>query len=200
MISNSFGSSINSFSNITSIQKPRTRKSVLMKYLIKYFEDEAKLNIVEEIVTGKSELSLRLLDWVVTNYSKKNGTSYILVKNGKKTNFIIHPEYKDMLDGLSKKNFDVFCRGERIELELHNGELLETTVGQLRFFKWAIENKLLEFVKENIKDIEDDMTKSLKNKYKKKAGNKQRRKRTALSVSATKSIKKYNVSIVVDFS
>ena len=70
----------------------------------------------------------------------------------------------------------------------------------MRFFKWAIENKLLEFVKENIKDIEDDMTKSLKNKYKKKAGNKQRRKRTALSVSATKSIKKYNVSIVVDFS
>ena len=119
MISNSFGSSINSF----SMQKPRTRKSVLMKYLIKYFEDEAKLNIVEEIVTGKSELSLRLLDWVVTNYSKKNGTSYILIKNGKKTNFIIHPEYKDQLDGLSKKNFDVFCRGERIELELHSGEI-----------------------------------------------------------------------------
>jgi phosphoenolpyruvate synthase/pyruvate phosphate dikinase len=179
--------------------KIRTKKDVLMQYLLKYFEDENKISIVEKIVTGKSNLSLRLLDWVVTNYSKKYGTSYLLVKDNNNVNFIIYLEYKDQLDGLSKKNFDVFCRGDRIILELNNGNKLETTVGQLKFFKWAIDNKLLNYVEENIKQIENDMTSSLKNKYNKKNNN-QRRKRTTLSVSATKTIKKYDVSIIVDFN
>jgi len=193
--------SVSSYSNISQMQfsKIRTKKDVLMQYLLKYFEDENKISIVEKIVTGKSNLSLRLLDWVVTNYSKKYGTSYLLVKDNNNVNFIIYLEYKDQLDGLSKKNFDVFCRGDRIILELNNGNKLETTVGQLKFFKWAIDNKLLNYVEENIKQIENDMTSSLKNKYNKKNNN-QRRKRTTLSVSATKTIKKYDVSIIVDFN
>jgi hypothetical protein len=202
MTSNSVSSnSVNSYSNISQMQfsKIRTKKDVLMQYLLKYFEDENKISIVEKIVTGKSNLSLRLLDWVVTNYSKKYGTSYLLVKDNNNVNFIIYLEYKDQLDGLSKKNFDVFCRGDRIILELNNGNKLETTVGQLKFFKWAIDNKLLNYVEENIKQIENDMTSSLKNKYNKKNNN-QRRKRTTLSVSATKTIKKYDVSIIVDFN
>ena len=128
------------------------------------------------------------------------GTSYLLVKDDNNINFIIYLEYKDQLDGLSKKNFDVFCRGDRIILELNNGNKLETTVGQLKFFKWAIDNKLLNYVEENLKQIETDMTSSLKNKYNKKNNNNQRRKRTTLSVSATKTIKKYDVSIIVDFN
>ena len=44
------------------------------------------------------------------------------------------------------------------------------------------------------------MNNSLRNLYKKKEGdNKNRRKRTELSVSATKTVNKHNVSIIVQF-
>ena len=186
--------------NFTRMPKIRTQKEVLMKSLLKYFGDKEKLDRVIPISSGKSNLSLRLLDWLVTNFSKKNGTSYLLKKsNGKIIDFIIYIEYKGQLDGHSKKKFDVFCRGERITLLDHNDNEIETTVGQLNFFRWAIDKKVLDYATEHLKEIELDMTKSLKNKYKKKGKNQERRKRTTLSVSATKSIKKYNVSIVVDF-
>ena len=43
------------------------------------------------------------------------------------------------------------------------------------------------------------MNNSLRNLYKKKDGEHNRRKRTELSVSATKTVNKHNVSIIVQF-
>ena len=34
---------------------------------------------------------------------------------------------------------------------------METTIGQLNFFKWAIENKILDFIQKNYQLIENDM-------------------------------------------
>jgi len=56
------------------------------------------------------------------------------------------------------------------------------------------------FIKENYDVIENDMNNSLRNLYKKKDGEeKNRRKRTELSISATKTVNKHNVSIIVQF-
>ena len=57
--------------NFVRMPKIRTQKEVLMKSLLKYFGDKEKLDRVIPIISGKSNLSLRLLDWLVTNYSKK---------------------------------------------------------------------------------------------------------------------------------
>lgn len=81
----------------------------------------------------------------------------------------------------------------------HDDAIIETTVGQLNFFRWALENDIIKYAEENLDEIDEDMRISLKDKYKKKTKGSQRRKRTALSISATKSIKRYDVSIVVKF-
>lgn len=196
MISNSVLT--HNFSN-TMPQKIPSQSDTLMESLSVYFNNKDNLNTMKDIINGKSDISLRLLDWLCTNYSKKYGTSFLVYFDGKPKNFFIFLEYKKKLKGYSKDLFDPFCRGERISFYDHNDEEIETTVGQLNFFRWAIENGLIDYARENLDVIDEDMRESLKDKYKKKSKGSQRRKRTALSVSATKTIRKYDVSIVVKF-
>ena len=176
-----------------------SKKELLMQSLIRYFNDETKLNQFLPIVNGKSKISLRLIDWFVTNYSKKNGTSYEIIIDGEKIHVIVYVNYRSQLKAYSKKNLDTFCRGERISLIDNDDNEILTTVGQLNFFRWAIEYKILDYINNNIKTIEKDMTVSLKNVYKKKKNGEKRRKRQELSISATRSIKVYDMSIVVKF-
>jgi len=177
-----------------------SKKDLLMQSLINFFTDRFNLDQVIPIITGKSKISLRILDWFVTNYSKKNNIHYQISINNKTKNFIVYLDYKSQLKAYSKKNFDPFCRRERISFIDHDSNELVTTVGQLNFFRWAIENNILIFIKENYDVIENDMNNSLRNLYKKKDGEeKNRRKRTELSISATKTVNKHNVSIIVQF-
>ena len=177
-----------------------SKKDLLMQSLINFFTDRFNLDQVIPIITGKSKISLRILDWFVTNYSKKNNIHYQIEVNNKTKNFIVYLDYKSQLKAYSKKNFDPFCRRERISFIDHDSNELVTTVGQLNFFRWAIENNILIFIKENYDVIENDMNNSLRNLYKKKDGEeKNRRKRTELSISATKTVNKHTVSILVQF-
>ena len=79
---------------------------------------------------------------------------------------------------------------------------METTIGQLNFFRWAIESKILEYIKENYEKIENDMNNRNSSSRKKReslSDNKTRKKREELSVSACKCIKKETVNIIVKF-
>ena len=101
-----------------------------------------------------------------------------------------------------KRRFDPFCRWDRISIPYKNGTCIETTIGQLNFFKWALENKVIHFIEENYEDIEKDMNN--RNSTSKRKDNvvdngKTRKKREELSISATKSIKKEDIEIVVKF-
>jgi hypothetical protein len=73
----------------------------------------------------------------------------------------------------------------------------------LNFFKWTLENKILEYIETNYADIEKDM--NSRNSTSKRKGavgdnSKTRKKREELSVSATKSIIKEKVEIVLKFN
>lgn len=188
---------------IESLTKIFSQKDLLMQSLILFFKERKNLDVVIPIITGKSNISLRILDWFVTNFSKKKNINYVVEYDNKKKgvkNFIVYLDYKAQLKAYSKKLFDPFCRRERISFIDHDNNELITTVGQLNFFRWAIENKIVEYIEENYEDIETDMNVSLRNLYKKKAGEENtRRKRTELSISATKTINKHNVSIEVNF-
>lgn len=177
--------------------KINSKKDFLMISLSKFYENENNLKILKPIISGKSRISLRILDWFVTNYSKKFGTSYTN-DNLKKSNFIVYLNYKSQLKAYSKKQFDPFCRRERITYTDKNNNDIVTTVGQLNFFRWAIENNIINYIIDNIETIEKDMIESLKDIYTKKKGSK-RRKRKELSISATKTVQKHNVSIIVNF-
>ena len=100
----------------------------------------------------------------------------------------------------SKKRFDPFCRWERINIPYNNDSYIQTTIGQLNFFRWALENKIIDYIQNNLISINNDMNKRNSTAKNRKEKNKQtRKKREELSISASKSIKKEQVEIIVDF-
>ena len=94
---------------------------------------------------------------------------------------------------------------ERISIPYKGASHIETTIGQLNFFKWTLENKVIKYIEDNYDTIEKDMnsrnsTSKRKEQIIENANNKTRKKREELSISATKSIKKEKVEIVVNFN
>ena len=185
---------------------------LLMTSLSKFYLDEKNINILIPIVNGLSKISLRVLDWFVTNFCKKHNTVIHYQRDGKAQKLIVHLDYKNQLKAYSKKQFDPFCRRERINFIYGKGNELLTTVGQLNFFRWAIEHHVLDYINDNLEVIEADMNNSLKiegsggkileetTQEKKDKQDKKRKKRHELSISASKSVSKHNVKITVEFS
>jgi len=156
-----------------------------------------------QIITGESKISLRLVDWFATNYAKKYYTLYTFSDDaGIERRFKVYVDYKLKLKAYSKRRFDPFCRWDRISIPYKDGTSIETTIGQLNFFKWALENKIIEYIGENYEEIEADMNARNSTSKKKEIvdNSKTRKKREELSISATKSIKKETVEIVVQFN
>lgn len=181
-----------------------TQNELLLNNLMDFYKDEKYLSRMLKIITGESKISLRIVDWFATNYAKKNYTLYTFTDIHENTiRFKVYFDYKLKLKAYSKKRFDPFCRWDRISIPYKNGTCIETTIGQLNFFKWAIENKVIEYIEANYDVIEKDMNN--RNSTSKRKENtidntKTRKKREELSISATKSIKKEDVEIVVQFN
>ena len=143
----------------------KSRQDILMVSLTKFFNNKDNINKFNKVLYGNSKISLRVLDWFVTNYSKKNNIVYNINNNFEKDQlkkFIVYLDYKSQLKAYSKKQFDPFCRRERIIFKDINNQSINTTVGQLNFFRWAIQNKILDYVEENLSEIETDMNNSIK--------------------------------------
>jgi len=111
-----------------------SKQDLLMKSLTNFFKIDKNINIILPIINGKSNISLRILDWFVTNYAKKNNIVYDVLNNKNELNkFIVHLDYKAQLKAYSKKQFDPFCRRERLTfIDQYNNEIT-TTAGQLNF-------------------------------------------------------------------
>ena len=178
-----------------------TQNSLLLKKLMEFYGKNDNINRILPIINGEHKISLRLIDWFVTNYSKKNYTTYNIQVKGEPKRFKIYVDYKLKLKAYSKKRFDPFCRWDRITIPYDETTSIQTTLGQLNFFKWALEYKIIDFITDNLEAIEHDMNKrNSSSKNRKKLQSKTRKKRKELSVSATKSIKKEKVEIVVKFN
>jgi hypothetical protein len=191
-----------------------TQNDLLLNNLIEFYKHDNNLDNMLKIITGESKISLRIVDWFATNYAKKYYTLYDIELPDKKTEnsdqtsakvvkrFKVYIDYKLKLKAYSKQRFDPFCRWERISIPYKNGTFIETTIGQLNFFKWAIENKIIKFIEENYDEIEQDMnSRNSTSKRKELVDNsKTRKKREELSISASKSIKKEKVEITVNFN
>ena len=180
-----------------------TQNELLLNNLLEFYNQNDNLTKMLKIITGESKISLRIVDWFATNYAKKNYTLYDMVNSaGENIRFKVYFDYKLRLKAYSKKRFDPFCRWERISIPYKNGTYIETTIGQLNFFKWALENRVIDYIDQNYDVIEKDMN-SRNSTSKRKEGltdnAKTRKKREELSISATKSIKKEDVEIVVKF-
>jgi hypothetical protein len=207
------------------------KHNLILEKLKLFYENSSNIKILLDIINSTSKISLRIIDWFVTNYSKKNfviipvkKTCYIMgekvsSKTKKKTtkttevDINVFLNYKAHLKSFSKKQFDPFCRRERISFKYNENESIVTTVGQLNFFKWAIENDIIKYIGENLNDIEDDMNQNIKkpNGKNKKSSRKgecvqnktpptyHRKKRRELSTSAVKSMNMHGGTIVLSF-
>ena len=183
-----------------------TQNTLLLNKLLEWYKNNNNLERILNIINGEGKVSLRIIDWFVTNYAKKNYTvidlPYVTEKNVERIRrFKVYIDYKLKLKAYSKKRFDPFCRWERINIPYKEDSYIQTTIGQLNFFKWAIENKILDYIEENYATIERDMNSRNSTAKRKINGeqNKTRKKREELSVSAVKSIKKETVEIVIKF-
>jgi hypothetical protein len=179
-----------------------TQNDLLMNNLMDFYKDDTNLTRMLKIITGESKISLRIVDWFATNYAKKYYTIFDIEDGANSRRFKVYVDYKLKLKAYSKKRFDPFCRWDRISIPYKTDTCIETTIGQLNFFKWALENKVVDFIEENYETIEKDMNNRNSTSKRKEVitdNSKTRKKREELSVSATKSIKKEKVEIVVNF-
>lgn len=201
-----------------------TQNELLMQNLTHFYKDSSNLNKMMRIINGESRISLRIVDWFVTNYAKKYYTVYDIhvplihprtsadgtVEYTEVQRFKVYNDYKLKLKSYSKKRFDPFCRWERINIPYDNNTDMETTIGQLNFFKWAIENNIIDYIEEHREEIERDMNERNSTSIRKRSSAddntatssaaKTRKKREELSISACKCIKKETVKIVVKFN
>ena len=132
----------------------QSRSELLRESVLSFFKEPEHLKQLLSIVNSECNLSLRVLDTFVTKTSKDANIFYLLKDQ---TIFRVHNSYKSQLKAYSKKQFDPFNRGHRLKLVYNNDkDILITTVGQLNFFRWAIENHLLEFLNGKIEDKDPD--------------------------------------------
>jgi hypothetical protein len=190
-----------------------TQNDLLLKNLIIFYKTydldgiynpNNNLDKILKIITGETKISLRIVDWFATNYAKKYYTLYVIegANDNVTRRFKVYDDYKLKLKAYSKKRFDPFCRWDRISIPYKNGTSIETTIGQLNFFKWTLENKVIDYIEQNYSDIETDMNNRNSTSKRKEIitdNSKTRKKREELSISATKSIKKEKVEIIVQF-
>jgi hypothetical protein len=173
---------------MTQIQ---TQDEWVLYRLEQFYSKTENIERVKTILNGESPLSLRLIDWFVTNYSKKSNISY-MTKNNR--HIVVYLSYKSHLKAYSKRMFDPFCRWKRIQF--HD---FETTVGQLNFFEWAITDEILDYIQLHHEEIHKDMENRLAEMKEMVKADGVKKKRHELSHSATKSLTKHDVKISVKF-
>ncbi|ARF11226.1 hypothetical protein Klosneuvirus_1_83 [Klosneuvirus KNV1] len=98
-------------------------------------------------------ISLRLIDFFLTTYSKKHNIQYTI--NNQSTN--ISDEYKKQLKIHTKQYFDPFRRSHRFTHQFNNDKLLNTSISQLNLFKWMLENGIIEYIKYDYQNIVNEM-------------------------------------------
>ena len=155
-------------------------KDLLLSSLTSYYnKNNDNKYILKDIIDGKHQLSLRMIDWLVTIYAKNNNIIYWISNENdeiyynlpdgnankyKKINLYL--DYRAQLKSFKKINFDSFRRHDRVTFIIDNlkQQTIETTIGQLNFFKWAFINKVISFAIQNQNVIYENMS---KNTYKK---------------------------------
>jgi hypothetical protein len=123
------------------------KSNILLNSIDSFYEIDENRTILKQILNKSGGISLRNLEWFITNYSKKNNLSY---KTGDGKIFSVHCAYKSSLDGYSKKLFDPFCRSSKINYVIPGtSDEIYTTVAQLNFIRWCIKNNIIEYIKEH---------------------------------------------------
>ena len=164
---------------------PQTRKrkieckpELVISSLQRFYLSHPEIDKVLTYLNGEAPLSLRIIDWFVTKYSRKNFVRYQL--NGQ--DFLVYLSYKGQLKAYSKQYFDPNCRRERIMFKIPGHDQFMTTIGKLNFFRWALESNILEYIEAHEEEIRTGY-----NAYLKETTQSQKRDKNNTTASSTDS-------------
>lgn len=198
-----------------------SKETYYYKMIDKFFRSipYADTKKMVDIIEGRSEISLRLLDWFVTRYANKKKTSYPMSQDFERFN--VHISYKAQLRSYKKRYFDPFRRRKKFNYCFYNNQdknnknnngvresmKLYTTIGQLNFFRWAFSNNIIKYVEMDFEAIAKAMVLSNKEDKKRKKVCKTKSKKydvirfrkNDINISANKKIKEKEIKIVVAF-
>lgn len=137
-----------------------------------YNKSYDKRNLLDKIIHSEYKISLRVIDWFITHYTRQkriilwSDSSGTLIENitgltSKLTKFHIYLEYRAQLKSYTKMFFDPFRRHQRISFIISKKpfKVVETTIGQLNFFRWIFQNNILQYIEKHQEEIEEEMTK-----------------------------------------
>jgi hypothetical protein len=150
------------------IKKIDMKERLILEKNRRFFSHNRKyVDSMLKIINGESKISIRLLDWFISNYSKKKNTYYFIKVNSVNSEFFVYREYKNQLAAYSKDYFDPFCRKRKIvysykDEDGKNPITFMSSIGQLNFFQWAIRSRIIMYVENHYNEIDLDMKKSQK--------------------------------------
>jgi hypothetical protein len=184
----------NYYNQLLNTIQSNDRTQIIMNDILNFF-DQAPHKTKLLNILAKKTISLSLIDWFVTVYSRENPVIYPMNEDGETFLFNVRTEYCAQLKNYNKRLFDPFRRKQRIKLytnikkwanyydedknvdivdnsdeeEAYTGKddvgtYLITTISQLNFFKWAIKNKVIEYIETHAEQLAKTSTKSKKNK------------------------------------
>jgi replicative superfamily II helicase len=159
---------------------------LLLLSLKDFYSNENNVSILLSIINSQSNISLRLIDWFITNYCKNTKD-----KTSNKNITSIYQNYRAQLKAYKKTKFDPFRRRQRITFFYNDKEFMNTTIGQLNFFKWAIENKILDYISSRLEELEE-----LMNGYQKTI--KKQKETKSIDLHKKSNVDDLNVNVNVD--
>ena len=150
-------------------------QELLLHRITETYEKNKKYKeLLDNVLNDNKNISLRLIDWFITHYCKKTNlifwidksTNKLYLEYNKKLSenlkkFHVYLEYRAQLKSYTKTYFDPFRRHERISfiLEKKPLKIIETTIGQLNFFRWFFQNNILDYMTEHKDILEEEMLK-----------------------------------------
>ena len=111
------------------------QEALLFESVLEWFnKNPGQLESILRVLTKKDKgtpISLTLLDWFVSSYSKIHNCAYKNSVTGEISN--VHEQYLLQLKGFSKKRSDPFCRSQRFKLTvMRPGDHIETITTSVR--------------------------------------------------------------------
>ncbi len=136
---------------------------VLLESIIEYYNNHP--DVIKKfisIVKRKNGMSLRVIDYLCTNFSKEHS-----IVIGTKDGHIprdLNSDYQKNLNAYNKKYLDPFSRRHKIVITVsyENGlsEERASSIGQMNFFRWFFNNNIDQYLSSEKNKIEAHMKKS----------------------------------------
>ena len=179
-----------------------TTQELRLRQIVNLLSIQDIKSIIRPLIEGKHSISLRLIDFLCVNYSRKKPVCYrVTLNTGHQVLWNLHHSYREWLKCWRRKNFDVFRRRFRIFLLISKEgtvEKIETTCGQLNFMVWLVQYKIIDYCMQNKKFIEQDMIRTLQDAKEKLRNNERKRREHITEATCMVNVYKTQRNILFD--